>query len=282
MLILKIIGILLLLLFGFFLTLTLTILLVPLRYQIFLAYHEKLKARISVSWLFRFFQWNFLYEDEPDMDVQILWFHPLAGKTAAEKAESTISQIPPKIAQECDKVSVEVQKKSEVQEKKSSEDERKRQTERQTEHQPETKETPVKRWKRMWTDLQKNYQTYRRFLTDEQNQKAFFLLLKQSRVFLHHILPQKIRLQAEFGFDDPATTGNLLAVFSILYAFYGDTIEVVPHFEEEILQGEFEASGRVRIGTLLFLAVRVWFDKNFRILRKRFTETVMNGKEMEE
>ena len=71
-------------------------------------------------------------------------------------------------------------------------------------------------------------------------------------------------MQAHIGFDDPATTGNVLAAASILYAFYGDRLQVTPYFDQEILEGEVEASGRVR------LAAKVWFHKDFRMLRKEY------------
>ena len=96
------------------------------------------------------------------------------------------------------------------------------------------------------------------------------MILGQSKRLVHHILPKKVLLQADIGFDDPATTGNVLAAASILYAFYGDRIQVTPYFDQEILEGEVEASGWIRLGTLLYLAAKVWFHKDFRMLRKEY------------
>lgn len=112
--------------------------------------------------------------------------------------------------------------------------------------------------------------SYRNFVTNERNQRVFFMILGQSKRLVHHILPKKVLLQADIGFDDPATTGNVLAAASILYAFYGDRIQVTPYFDQEILEGEVEASGRIRLGILLYLAAKVWFHKDFRMLRKEY------------
>lgn len=75
--------------------------------------------------------------------------------------------------------------------------------------------------------------SYRNFVTNERNQRVFFMILGQSKRLVHHILPKKVLLQADIGFDDPATTGNVLAAASILYAFYGDRIQVTPYFDRD-------------------------------------------------
>lgn len=123
-----------------------------------------------------------------------------------------------------------------------------------------------------WNGIHEKITRCRDFVTNERNQRVFFMILGQSKRLLHHILPKKVLLQAEIGFDDPATTGNVLAAVSILYAFYGDRIQVTPYFDQEILQGEFEASGRICLGVLLYLAAKVWFHKDFRMLRKEYKD----------
>ena len=123
---------------------------------------------------------------------------------------------------------------------------------------------------RKWNGFYRKMISYRNFVTNERNQRVFFMILGQSKRLVHHILPKKVLLQADIGFDDPATTGNVLAAASILYAFYGDRIQVTPYFDQEILEGEVEASGRIRLGTLLYLAAKVWFHKDFRMLRKEY------------
>ena len=77
MTILKIIGILLLALLGLLFSAALLVLVVPLRYRIWMEYRESLKAKVSVSWLLKMAELKAVYDGELDVDVRALWFHPL-------------------------------------------------------------------------------------------------------------------------------------------------------------------------------------------------------------
>lgn len=274
--ILKIIGILLLVLLGLLFLAALLVLVVPLRYRIWMEYRESLKAKVSVSWLLRLAEVKAAYDGELDVDVRALWFHPLRDggkKEAAETEEKKQPQEP--LGQ--------LMTQSEPQPKIQSETQLERKFDTQSETRSEThslKQSAKEReadWLhfksricRKWNGFYRKMISYRNFVTNERNQRVFFMILGQSKRLVHHILPKKVLLQADIGFDDPATTGNVLAAASILYAFYGDRIQVTPYFDQEILEGEVEASGRIRLGTLLYLAAKVWFHKDFRMLRKEY------------
>ena len=86
--ILKIIGILLLVLLGLLFSAALLVLVVPLRYRIWMEYRESLKARISVSWLLKMAELKAVYDGELDVDVRALWFHPLRDGGKKEPAET--------------------------------------------------------------------------------------------------------------------------------------------------------------------------------------------------
>lgn len=305
--ILKIIGILLLVLLGLLFSAALLVLVVPLRYRIWMEYRESLKAKVSVSWLLKMAELKAVYDGELDIDVRALWFHPLrdGGKKApAETEEKKQPQEP------SGQLVIQSESQSEPQLKIQSETQLERQFDTQSETWSEThslkqsaKEREAdqddnrqsekkssgrpcagNRWKqisaaglhfksqicRKWNGFYRKMISYRNFVTNERNQRVFFMILGQSKRLVHHILPKKVLLQADIGFDDPATTGNVLAAASILYAFYGDRIQVTPYFDQEILEGEVEASGRIRLGTLLYLAAKVWFHKDFRMLRKEY------------
>lgn len=301
--ILKIIGILLLVLLGLLFSAALLVLVVPLRYRIWMEYRESLKARISVSWLLKMAELKAVYDGELDVDVRALWFHPLRDGGKEEPAETEEKKQPQEL-------SGQLVIQSEPQSKMQSETQLERQFDTQSETRSEmhplkrgteeceadrdgnhqsTKKSSDRpcagnRWKqisavglhfksqicRKWNGFYRKMISYRNFVTNERNQRVFFMILGQSKRLVHHILPKKVLLQADIGFDDPATTGNVLAAASILYAFYGDRIQVTPYFDQEILEGEVEASGRVRLGTLLYLAAKVWFHKDFRMLRKEY------------
>ena len=293
--ILKIIGILLLVLLGLLFSAALLVLVVPLRYRIWMEYRESLKAKVSVSWLLKMAELKAVYDGELDVDVRALWFHPLrdGGKKAPAETEEkkqpqepsgqlviqSESQSEPQLKIQSETWSETHSLKQSAKEREADQDDN-----RQSEKKSSGRPCAGNRWKqisaaglhfksqicRKWNGFYRKMISYRNFVTNERNQRVFFMILGQSKRLVHHILPKKVLLQADIGFDDPATTGNVLAAASILYAFYGDRIQVTPYFDQEILEGEVEASGRIRLGTLLYLAAKVWFHKDFRMLRKEY------------
>lgn len=293
--ILKIIGILLLVLLGLLFLAALLVLVVPLRYRIWMEYRESLKAKVSVSWLLKMAELKAVYDGELDVDVRALWFHPLRDGGKKEPAETEEKKQPQEpsgqlvIQSETQlerQFDTQSETRSETHSLKQSAKEREADQDDNSQSEKEGSGRPCagNRWKqisaaglhfksqicRKWNGFYRKMISYRNFVTNERNQRVFFMILGQSKRLVHHILPKKVLLQADIGFDDPATTGNVLAAASILYAFYGDRIQVTPYFDQEILEGEVEASGRIRLGTLLYLAAKVWFHKDFRMLRKEY------------
>ena len=118
--------------------------------------------------------------------------------------------------------------------------------------------------------IKENYEAVLTFVKDEENQKTMKLILRQVKALLRHILPRKASGYVAFGFDDPYTTGQVLAAASLFYAWYGQNIELIPMFEEPVLEGELKLKGRIRMGTLLWCGLRVFLNKNFRVLLKRW------------
>ena len=78
---------------------------------------------------------------------------------------------------------------------------------------------------------------------------------------LRHILPRKLKAKLRFGFEDPATTGNVLGAASALYIIYGDKLELEPDFENVALEGEYKLKGRIRVFTILIAAIRLYLNK---------------------
>ena len=285
--ILKIIGILLLVLLGLLFSAALLVLVVPLRYRIWMEYRESLKAKVSVSWLLKMAELKAVYDGELDVDVRALWFHPLRDGGKKEPAETEEKKQPQEPSGQLviqSEPQLKIQSETHSLKQSAKEREADQDDNIQSEKKGSGRPCAGNRWKqisvaglhfksqicRKWNGFYRKMISYRNFVTNERNQRVFFMILGQSKRLVHHILPKKVLLQADIGFDDPATTGNVLAAASILYAFYGDRIQVTPYFDQEILEGEVEASGRIRLGTLLYLAAKVWFHKDFRMLRKEY------------
>lgn len=130
----------------------------------------------------------------------------------------------------------------------------------------------LKRTRRKLTELGKKKERLIAFLRDEENQRTFKLLKRQIFALLKHVLPRRVKGKLRFGFDDPYTTGQVLMYLAPFYGLYARKLELIPVFEEPVLDGELYLKGKVRIGTVLVLAARMMLDRNFRSLLKKWRE----------
>lgn len=118
-----------------------------------------------------------------------------------------------------------------------------------------------------WADEKRRWGL--KFIRDPRNQKTFRLLWRQVKRLLHHLLPTKASGDVTFGFDDPATTGEVLAACSLLYAMYGPKLTITPDFENAVIEGDMDVKGRIRLGTVAAIIIRVLADRNFwRMIRQ--------------
>lgn len=122
------------------------------------------------------------------------------------------------------------------------------------------------------TNISKNFSKLISFLKDEINKKG----LKQSFItfkkIIKHILPRKIKGYIKFGTDDPALTGQILAVISMFYITYKKKFRIIPDFENDILECKIIFKGRIRIVTLIIICLKLIVDHNFKQLIKNFKE----------
>jgi hypothetical protein len=81
-----------------------------------------------------------------------------------------------------------------------------------------------------------------------------------------------VKGEVRLGTGDPCTTGYLLGAISIGYGFYGESIKVIPDFENEVYEGQVFAKGRIRTITLLIICIKLIIDSNFRTLLKKFNK----------
>lgn len=93
---------------------------------------------------------------------------------------------------------------------------------------------------------------------------AITKLLSRITKLLKHILPKKLKGWVHFGMSDPASTGQLLARLAMLYPMYSDGLTLEPDFENKIIEGKLAASGRIRLGYIVWLVLTVILDKNIR------------------
>ena len=135
----------------------------------------------------------------------------------------------------------------------------------------------LKRLPKIWTEIKnkladgrKSFERMREILTNEENREVFRLLVSRGKKLFRHVRPKKIKGKLQFGFSDPYRTGQVLTAVSPFYGLYAKELELIPDFEHEVLKGEISVKGRIRMGVVLWTGIRLFLNKNFRRLLKRF------------
>jgi hypothetical protein len=117
-------------------------------------------------------------------------------------------------------------------------------------------------------DVVENISYYVEIIKSDRFKKAIKLCWRQLGAIVRSIRPTKLKAQLVFGTGDPASTGQILEFYSILYPFIGNNVVITPDFEAKIMEGEFLIKGRVTVIVLLRAAWTIYRDKNIRKLIK--------------
>ena len=289
--ILKWLGILLLVLLGLVLIVLLAVLFVPIRYEAEGSFKGELLAKGQISWLWRLFSIQAVYDGDTEVSLRIFGVKLGRKKETAERTEKTETPDPvvtgsgkspeeevplyesrPKAeapASEKHQGTEEgIKEKVPAAGTKNAKNGQKKKRVRQSLFQ-KIKVTFQRICGKLKT-AEERWQKLMEFLEKEENKNTFRLLKRQVIRFFKHVLPGKVSGTVRFGFEDPYTTGRILTYISPFYGWYGRTIQVIPVFDEQVLDGELSLKGRIRIATLLFIGFQVWRDKNFRTLLKRW------------
>lgn len=104
----------------------------------------------------------------------------------------------------------------------------------------------------------------REAVEDEENQKAFRLLLSRAKYLLHHLRFRRFEGRLVFGFDDPAMMGRILGVLSLFYPLYGESFTITPVFDHTAFEGEIALKGHVRLIHILIAATQLMMNKKIR------------------
>lgn len=104
------------------------------------------------------------------------------------------------------------------------------------------------------------------FFQNEKIKAVIRLLLEQTKHLLVHISPKKIRGQICFGTGDPASTGQILGVLGAAYSLYGDSVVIVPDFENSIFEGCLFIKGRIYGYFLLLTGWRLYRNPDLKAM----------------
>lgn len=106
------------------------------------------------------------------------------------------------------------------------------------------------------------------------NKPVLKFVFKQVKLLFKHILPGSHVINIRLGLDDPATLGEILGAVAVLRAMTGLVINISPVWDGKVFEAEATLKGRIVLGRILFIAARVYFNKEVR----KLINTVKNSR----
>ncbi|MBO5209256.1 MAG: DUF2953 domain-containing protein [Lachnospiraceae bacterium] len=115
-----------------------------------------------------------------------------------------------------------------------------------------------------------NIEYYLGVLQSDTFKQAFALCKEELGAVLRYIKPRKLKAELTIGMEDPATTGQILSYYGILYPFIGNHVTVIGDFENKRIEGNVFIKGKIKLFTMLKAGIRIYFNKDIRKLLKLF------------
>ncbi len=285
LMILKIIGIILLVLLAILVSLLLIVLFVPIRYRVKGSKEDAvIVGKARVSWVFGLAVFIVSYQ-EKDVILQLKvlgidLMKLLKKKTSNKKTASKMKKTDKgeKIEDTKDKketvsdatLSKKTSEKVGTSSKVPSENKGIREKIKDIRYKitavPGKIAESIKKIKLTITNICDKIKYWKDFLSDERVMAALGVVKLHLLKILKHILPKKIKGQVVYGFEDPCTTGQVLAGISVLYPVYYKHLSISPDFSGQILNGNIDFKGRIYVVYLLKSVLAVFFHKNIQFI----------------
>ena len=290
--ILKIIGIVLLAIVILLLLLFFCILFVPARYRITGSYEETFVCKAKITWLLHFIVVKINVEKETVTSIRILGI-PLSVFLRKKKEPAVEKQKTNKPAvekQKTNKPAVEKQNINKPQHDANGDKE----TDTSCKSEKITFFKKIKskiqkiinlfnsiinQIKLFFTDIKEKKDRIKRYLSILKSDaaKASFLLCKKKLFkILKHFIPRKMHANITYGLSDPADTGYILALYSILPEAFGKKVVLYPDFNQAVFKCDFRMKGLIRMWTLLHQILSVIVDKNCKNFYKTLKKEIAN------
>lgn len=109
-----------------------------------------------------------------------------------------------------------------------------------------------------------------RIFRKPETKSAISFAWDKLKKLLKHVLPKKIKGYIAYGADNPATTGQVIGILSVIYARTGMLLEIRPNFTEKQLETDVLLKGRIQLFTLLLIALKVMLNKELKQVIKEF------------
>lgn len=291
LLILKIIGITIAVILGLLLLLVLIVLFVAVKYKgIAVKQGDDIRAGFKVTWLFHIVSVKVTFEDKElryfvkIFGIQIMPKKEKVKDKSPDNAQNKVVEEQMPVEQKPDEQTSDEQKPDEHTSDEQSIDEKQSDEKSNDENPPENPDDSKKSVFRKIIDkiknikytiksiydkiknILENIKFYKRVLTSELAHTCYAKVKKVLFKLLKHIAPRKLRGNLFIGFEDPATTGQILGYICMFYPIYGNNLNVRADFENKVLDADLKFKGRIRLYVLLVGALRLWRDKNIKKL----------------
>jgi|GEM_PF-329996 len=109
-----------------------------------------------------------------------------------------------------------------------------------------------------------------KFINAEGTVAGIFYLLTQSKILIKMILPKKIKGWLRFGTGDVYTEGQYLTYLCFVYPLYAGKFDIIPEWEEEVIEVDATFSGKIRMFAMLLIGLKLLFSKKVKALLRNF------------
>ena len=288
--ILSVLGIILLVLLAVLMTVLLLVLFFPVLYRVRGRKDiEHLELAARADWLFGFLRLRYAYPEPGKLTVKLLWITIYDSSVSMTESQEQPKEMHEEMhddrehdAREHDIREHDI-REHDNQEYGDRETDKREQTRQQSEDTEKTKQGIRSKINEKFLKLKYTIRTiYDKIKKIWQNISYYMELLndKDTKLLLSHgklrfckiiksIRPRKLKADILFGTGAPDTTGYAYGVYSMLMPFLGSYVVVTPDFQQAVLEGNFQASGRITLAVLLWQAIRIALDKKlWQLLNK--------------
>lgn len=115
-----------------------------------------------------------------------------------------------------------------------------------------------------------NIQYYREVMESETFKRTLELCKAETGAVLKRLKPDKLEAELTVGMADPAVTGQIFAIYGMLYPLIGQNVHIIGDFESDRtrFEGQIYIRGKIRAFTFLKAAVKIYFNKDIKKLIK--------------
>lgn len=108
----------------------------------------------------------------------------------------------------------------------------------------------------------------------KENRGVIDFVMRQLKLLFKHIMPGSHTISIKLGLDDPALLGEIVGGIAVFRAMTGIVINITPVWDDKVFEAELDFKGRIILGRVLYIATRVYFNKEV----KKIIKTIKNSK----